>query len=65
MGKDHDKFLQYKENSKLSSPDVVGNVIAGLATCRDDNLHEFSGKFINWNDDAIEGFYKAGRYKSK
>lgn len=65
MGKDHDKFVQYKESSKLLSPDVVGNVIAGLATCRQNNLHRLSGKFINWNDDAIAEFYMADKYESK
>jgi hypothetical protein len=65
MGKDQDKFVQYKKDGKLLSPDIVGNAIAGLATCRHDTLHGFSGKFITWNDDAITEFYKIDSYESK
>ena len=57
MGEAHQKFMQYKKEGKLISPDIVGNAIAGLAVCKIDKLHEFSGKFINWNDDALVNFY--------
>ena len=58
MGDNHDKFVQLKKDGKLLSPDTVGNAIAGLSVCRNDNLHKFRGKFINWNDEAIIEFYK-------
>ena len=57
MGDIHDKFVQYKKDGKLLSPDTVGNAIAGLSVCRNDKLREFSGKFINWNDETIMEFY--------
>jgi hypothetical protein len=58
MGSAHAKFVQYKEEGKLLSPDIVGGAIAGLAVCKEDEIRGFSGGFINWNDDAIAGFYK-------
>jgi hypothetical protein len=58
MGDSHDKFVQLKKDGKLLSPDMVGNAIGGLSVCRNDNLHKFSGKFINWNDETIIEFYK-------
>lgn len=58
MGKTHEKFVQYKKDGKLLSPDMVGNAIAGLAVCRNNKLHDLSGKFIIWNDDSIIDFYK-------
>jgi hypothetical protein len=58
MGSAHEKFVQYKEEGKLLSPDTVGGAIAGLAVYKDDKIRGFSGRFINWNDDAIAGFYK-------
>jgi hypothetical protein len=58
MGAAHDKFVRYKKEGKLLSPDMVGNAIAGLAVCKNNKLHEFSGKFINWNDESIIEFYK-------
>ena len=58
MGSAHEKFVQYKEDGKLLSPDIVGGAIAKIAVCRENKLREFSGRFINWNDDAIAGFYK-------
>jgi len=58
MGSTHATFVQYKEEGKLLSPDTVGGAIAGLAVCKKDKIRGFSGRFINWNDDAIAGFYK-------
>ena len=58
MGRIHEKFVQYKREGQLLSPDTVGNAIAGLAICKNDKLREFSGRFVNWNDDIIMEFYK-------
>jgi len=59
MGSAHEKFVQYKKDGKLLSPDVVGNAIAGLAvSCGNEKLHGYSGKFVSWNDDEITEFYK-------
>lgn len=58
MGSAHEKFIQYKQEGKLLSPDTVGGAIAGVAVCREEKLQGFSGKFISWNDDALAGFYK-------
>lgn len=54
MGKNHDKFLQLKKEDKLLSPEVVGDAIARMAVCEQkEKLHEYSGKFVNWDDDGI------------
>jgi len=58
MGPAHEKFVQYKEDGKLLAPDIVGGAIARIALCREDKLRCFSGRFINWNDDAIAVLYK-------
>ena len=58
MGANHEKFIQLKKDGKLLPPDTVGNTIAGLAVCRNEKLHAYSGKFISWNDEAITEFYK-------
>jgi len=53
MGSAHENFVRYKEDGKLLAPDIVGGAIARIALCRDDKVRSFSGRFINWNDDAI------------
>ena len=59
MGTAHEKFVQYKKEGKLLSPDMVGNAIAGLAvSSKNETLRRFSGKFINWNDKEIIEFYE-------
>jgi hypothetical protein len=58
MGSAHEKFVQYKEEGKLLSPDIVGGAIAGISVCREERVRDFSGRFINWNDDAIAEFYR-------
>jgi hypothetical protein len=57
MGSAHAKFVQFKDEGKLLSPDTVGGAIAGLAVYKEDEIRGFSGRFVNWNDDAIAGFY--------
>lgn len=33
-----DKFVQLKKHRRLLSPDTVGNAIAGLSVCKNDNM---------------------------
>jgi hypothetical protein len=58
MGQVHEKFMKYKKDQKLLSPDTVGNAIAGMAICKNVKLYSYSGKFVNWDDDTISEFYK-------
>lgn len=53
MGHSHEKFVQLKEEGKLLSPDTVGKAIAGMAVCENEKIHEFSGKFVNWDDNSL------------
>jgi hypothetical protein len=54
MGKNHDKFMQLKKDDKLLTPKVVGDAIARMAVCgQKEKLHEYSGKFVNWDYDGI------------
>ena len=54
MGKNHDKFIQLKKDDKLLSPEIVGDAIARMAVCgQKEKLHEYSGKFVNWDDNEI------------
>ena len=54
MGKSHEKFLKYQEEGRLLDPTVVGEVVAGIAVCRKEGLRQYSGTFINWNDNEIK-----------
>ena len=58
MAGSHEKFMRLKREGMLLSPDEVGNAVAGLAVCREKELHSYTGKFINWNDELLQGFYK-------
>ena len=54
MGQNHDKFIQLEKDGKLLSPEVVGDAIARMAVCEQkEELHEYTGKFVNWDDDGI------------
>ena len=53
MGKNHDKFVELKREGKLLAPDMVGNAIARMAVCKNKKLVEYSGNFVNWDDNAI------------
>jgi len=52
MGTSHGKFVQLHEEGKLLAPDTVGRIIA-LMAISGDKLHEWSGKFIQWDDPEI------------
>ena len=53
MGQTHGKFVQYKREGKLLSPDTVGAAIAGMAATKDMRLRERSGEFVQWDDNSI------------
>lgn len=52
MGNSHGRFIQLKEEGKLLSPMVVGRRIAMIAISGA-KIHEWSGKFVNWDDSEI------------
>jgi hypothetical protein len=54
MGPTHEKFVQYKLEGKLLSPDTVGVAIAGMAVTKDMGLRERSGEFVQWDDNSIK-----------
>ena len=58
MGQTHEKFVQFKKQGKLLSPDTVGNAIAGMAVTKDTKLCERSGEFVQWDDKSIAELYK-------
>lgn len=51
--KDAAKFHELKETGGLLKPEQPGNVMAKLAV---DAPKEVSGKFLSWDDDALEAF---------
>ena len=55
----HDRFVQFKKEGKLLSPDTVGTAIAGMATStKDASFKEWSGEFVQWDDQSIAELYK-------
>ena len=58
MGQAHGKFVQYKKEGKLLSPDTVGAAIAGMAITKDMRFRERSGEFVQWDDNSIKQLYQ-------
>lgn len=47
----HQKFVQYHEQEELLPPDVPGRALAALAL---EAPHEWSGEFLQWNEERVQ-----------
>lgn len=52
--KDAEKFKGLKEGGKLLRPEQPGHAIARLAVEEDVKGKGLSGKFVNWDDEALK-----------
>jgi hypothetical protein len=58
MGQTHEKFVEFKRDGRLLSPEVVGKAIAGMAVVKSSELRGRSGEFVQWDDKSIAELYK-------
>lgn len=53
MGEDHNKFVDMFAMNELVPPEVIGHVLASLATFAD---HSLTGQFLSWNDEILKPY---------
>ncbi|CAJ0871884.1 5094_t:CDS:2 [Entrophospora sp. SA101] len=53
---DHENYIKLYEDNELLSPDEPGYVISSLINGNKNEIHKFSGRFISWNDEALNNF---------
>ena len=58
MGQTHEKFVEFKKDGRLLSPDTVGKAIAGMAVVKSSELRGRSGEFVQSDDKSIAELYK-------